>query len=108
MWTPESLGAGGIVSGIASAVPELMVALDGALRAGAQERIQPLQARVIEFLEWMDQFPFPVGIKEAAKQRKLKMGAPAVPLSEPESRRLEEFREWFPGWLSTVLRECHP
>ena len=74
----------------------------------AQERIQALQARVIELLDWMDQFPFPVGIKEAAKQRKLKMGAPAVPLSEPESRNLEEFRAWFPGWLSTVLRECHP
>ena len=104
----RDLGAGGIVSAIASAVPELMVALDEAIHAGASERIARLEARVIEFLDWTDQIPFPVGIKEAAKKRKLKMGAPAAPLSDQESRKLEEFREWFAGWLPAVLRECHP
>jgi len=104
----KSLGAAGIVSGIASAVPELIVALDEALGSGLAERATRLEARVAEFLDWADQLPFPVGIKEAARHRKLRTGAPAAPLSEQENRRLEEFREWFAGWLPAVLRECQP
>lgn len=104
----RDLGAVGILSGLASAVPELMVALDKALREAASDRIAGFQARVIQFLDWTDQIPFPVGIKEAAKQRKLKMGAPAVPLSEAEERKLDEFRQWFRDWLPSVLRECRP
>ncbi len=104
----KSLGATGVVSGIASAVPDLMVALDQALETGASERIARLELRVIEFLDWTNQLPFPVGIKEAAKCRKLKIGALAAPLSDQEGRKLEEFREWFGGWLPAVLRDCHP
>jgi dihydrodipicolinate synthase/N-acetylneuraminate lyase len=101
-----NLGAHGIVSGIASAVPELMLALDRSLQSGAIERIAQLEARVNEFLDWTEQLPFPAGIKEAAKQRKLKMGALAAPLGDEEVRRLDQFREWFRGWLPHVLREC--
>lgn len=100
------LGAGGIISGIASAIPELMLALDEALRSGLTERAARLDSHVIEFLDWTDQFPFPVGIKEAARYRKLKMGAPAAPLGEQENRKLEDFRDWLANWLPAVLREC--
>jgi hypothetical protein len=47
-----------------------------------------------------------VAIKEAARQRKLKVGALAVPLGESGERKLAEFGEWFRGWLPEVLREC--
>jgi N-acetylneuraminate lyase len=104
----KGLGAQGVVSGIGSAVPELVVAFDKALRTGATERIAQLEARVIQFLDWTEQLPFPMGIKEAAKERKLKMGAAAAPLGEQGDRKLEAFREWFRGWLPDVLRECRP
>jgi dihydrodipicolinate synthase/N-acetylneuraminate lyase len=104
----KGLGANGVVSGIASAVPELVVALDKALRTGAGERIALLEARVVQFLDWTEQLPFPIGIKEAAKERKLKMGAAAAPLGEEGERKREAFREWFRGWLPDVLRECRP
>ena len=104
----KGLGAHGLVSGIASAVPELVVALDKALRTGARERIAQLEARVIQFLDWTEQLPFPMGIKEAAKERKLKMGAAALPLGEQGELKREAFLEWFRGWLPDVLRECRP
>jgi dihydrodipicolinate synthase/N-acetylneuraminate lyase len=104
----KALGALGVVSGIACAVPELVVALDKALQTGATERITQLEARVVQFLDWTEQLPFPAGIKEAAKERKLKMGAAAVPLGENGDRKREAFREWFRGWLPDVLRECRP
>jgi 4-hydroxy-tetrahydrodipicolinate synthase len=100
------LGAHGAIFGTASAVPELLVALDAAICAGAQERVAHLQARLIEFVDWIECFPMTVGIKEAARQRKLKVGALAVPLGENGQRKLAEFGEWFRSWLPEVLAEC--
>jgi dihydrodipicolinate synthase/N-acetylneuraminate lyase len=100
------LGANGAIFGTASAVPELLVALEAAICAGARERIDRLSARLNEFVDWIEVFPMTVGIKEALNQRKLKTGALAVPLGERGERKLAEFGEWFRGWLPEVLREC--
>ncbi len=100
------LGANGAIFGTASAVPELLVALDAAICAGAQDRVDQLAARVNQFVDWVGVFPMTVAIKEAARQRKLKVGALAVPLGERGERKLAEFGEWFRGWLPEVLREC--
>ena len=102
----KRLGANGAIFGTASAVPELLVALDAAICAGAHERTERLAARVIEFVDWIEEFPMTVGIKEAARQRKVKTGALAVPLGERGERKLAEFGEWFRAWLPVVLREC--
>jgi len=100
------LGANGAIFGTAAAVPELLVALDAAICAGASTRIHLLSARLNEFVDWIEVFPMTVGIKTALKQRKLKMGALALPLGERGDRKLAEFSEWFRGWLPEVLREC--
>jgi dihydrodipicolinate synthase/N-acetylneuraminate lyase len=100
------LGAQGIVSGVASALPELIVALDRAHRAGKPERIDQLGARLADFLARAEEFPWPAAVKEANKQRKLKAGALAAPLGEAGARKLDEFAEWFRGWLPGVVREC--
>jgi dihydrodipicolinate synthase/N-acetylneuraminate lyase len=100
------LGANGAIFGTASAVPELLVALDAAICAGAQDRVDRLAARVNQFADWVQVLPMTVAIKEAARQRKLKVGALAVPLGESGERKLAEFGEWFRGWLPEVLREC--
>lgn len=102
----KRLGAHGLVSSAACAVPELVVALDQAIRAGPEERAARLQASLIEFLEWIEIFPRPAAIKEAAKQRQLDLGVFAAPLGREEDRKLGQFREWFRSWLPDVLREC--
>jgi 4-hydroxy-tetrahydrodipicolinate synthase len=102
----KRLGADGVVSGVACAAPELMVALDDAICAGAEERIVCLEARLIELLEWIDSFPLPAALKAAVNHRKLKAGVFATPLGPEDDRRLGQFREWFAGWLRDVLREC--
>lgn len=100
------MGAHGTVSGVATALPELMVALDQAILAGEQQRVQRFELRLAEFLAWAGEFPWPAAAKEAAKQRKLKSGALATPLSEEKERKLAEFAAWFRNWLPDVLREC--
>ena len=102
----RSSGAHGTVSGVATALPELMVAFDRAIVAGDRERSQCLRARLMEFLAWADLFPWPTAAKEALKQRKLKSGALAVPLGAEGERKLAEFAEWFRAWLPAMLRDC--
>jgi 4-hydroxy-tetrahydrodipicolinate synthase len=99
-------GVDGVVSGVACAVPELMLALDRAIQASDAARIERLQARLQEFLQWVRQFPAPVAIKLATAARGLKVGPLAVPLSPAGVRRSAEFQEWFRGWLPDVRKEA--
>ena len=94
-------GVFGIISGVANALPELMVALDRRARAG--EDTSALDARLAEFVERAMTFPFPIGIREAAAMRGLKTGPHAVPSGREECARLEEFRSWFRGSLSELI-----
>ena len=99
-------GASGIISGVASALPELLVAIDRAICTGDHERARALDRYIHELLAQMRSFPLPVAIIEALRVRKQKMGAFAGPMSEETNRRLSEFREWFVSWLPEVLRDC--
>jgi len=94
----RAAGAAGIVSGVACAVPELLLALDRAIQQGAAAEIERLDARLHEFLRRMDRFPLPVGIKAALELRGIKIGSFAVPLAPETSAALDEFREWFGAW----------
>jgi dihydrodipicolinate synthase/N-acetylneuraminate lyase len=97
------LGADGIVSGVAAAVPELLVALERAIAAKDEERANALDARLREFLAWLDRFPAPLGIKLAASARGWKMAHTAVPYDQPTFAAKQEFEDWFKGWLPLVL-----
>ena len=92
-------GAAGTISGIASALPELMVAIDRRARSGKDTA--ELDRYASEFLDRTSEFPFPAGIREALGARGLKTGPHAIPLPEAG-----EFRAWFRDWLPAVERAC--
>jgi len=102
----RSAGADGVVSGVACAVPELILGLDRAIAAGAAQQVERLEARLQEFISQIDRFPVPLGIREALAVRGLKVGPPAVPLGPQAQRELEAFREWFKDWLPAVQKEA--
>jgi len=97
------MGADGIVSGVAAAVPELLVSLDRALQAKDEERADGFDARLQEFLLWLEKFPATIGIKIAACARGWKFGHSAVPFDEATLAAKREFEDWFKEWLPTVL-----
>jgi dihydrodipicolinate synthase/N-acetylneuraminate lyase len=99
----QPLGADGMVSGVAAAVPELVVALNRALQANDMERAGKLNALLAEFIGWIDQFPGTVGIKRAAVARGWKLGHSAIPFDEQTAAKLDEFERWFLDWLPAVL-----
>lgn len=92
-------GADGCVSGCASAVPELLVALDQAITSGDAARQSEMETLLQQFIGWIEKFPVPVGVKTAVATRGLKTGPLSLPLSPSKTAMLEEFR----GWLSTFL-----
>ncbi len=102
----RSRGADGVVSGVGCALPELMLGLDRAILSGNKAAMDQLDARLQEFINWIDSFPVPVGVREAVALRGLKTGSHATPLGEGTQRRLSEFREWFQGWLPGTLKEA--
>jgi 4-hydroxy-tetrahydrodipicolinate synthase len=102
----RNAGADGVVSGVACAIPELLLALDRSIQLGSVESTQRLESRLQEFLAWNDRFPAPVGVKEASAARGLKVGPLAVPLSAEKAKELDRFRCWFENWLPAVLGEC--
>jgi dihydrodipicolinate synthase/N-acetylneuraminate lyase len=99
-------GVSGVISGVACAVPELLLGLSRAAGSGNGEALSRLEERLAQFIGWIDRLPVPVGIKEAAAFRGLKLGPHAVPLSADQSASVSEFREWFKNWLGPVLKEC--
>jgi dihydrodipicolinate synthase/N-acetylneuraminate lyase len=91
--------AHGVISGAAGAVPELVTALERAIRTGNQSEADRLERRMGEFLAWRHEFPEPAILKIAVELRGIKTGGLSVPLSSSRQKRLQEFREWFPRWL---------
>jgi 4-hydroxy-tetrahydrodipicolinate synthase len=92
-------GCSGAISLAACAVPELMLALERAITSGNQQAATRLDEMLQEFRAWIDWFPQPAAIKAALGLRGLQTGPLPVPLSPEKRKKLDEFREWFQGWL---------
>ena len=100
----RQLGADGVVSGCACAIPELLVKLDAAILSGDVARSEMLSAYLQEFIAWTNRFPTPVAIKVATALRGLTIGPLAVPLGPEKCRALDEFQKWFREWFPAILK----
>jgi dihydrodipicolinate synthase/N-acetylneuraminate lyase len=101
-------GADGVISGLAAAFPELIVAIDRAVKATQFDRARRLNDSLKAFLGWISKFPASLGIKEAAVARGWPTDHMAIPLPPDDVQLLDEFAEWVKQWMPAVLRECEP
>jgi dihydrodipicolinate synthase/N-acetylneuraminate lyase len=102
----RATGWSGVVSGIASCLPDLMVALGRAVDSHNQPKTHVLQRRLEEFVDWLAFFPIPVTMREAALFRKIKVGPHAVPIGGTTAVKLDEFRQWLRDWIPQMERDC--
>jgi dihydrodipicolinate synthase/N-acetylneuraminate lyase len=96
----------GSISGVASALPELLAALMRTTRESRDEHARRLNQLLIEFCDWYDEFPNAIAVKEALAIRTRIPMPPATPLSFERQQKLEEFRAWFAGWHPDALKAC--
>ncbi len=99
-------GADGAISGIAAALPELMIALERALARQDLSRAHHLHAKLDEFLRWVNQFPATVAIKQTAVFRGWIESDFAFPLAGGTQAELTNFRNWLQVWLPPLLTDC--
>jgi len=98
-------GADGVVSGVAGAVPELMVSLDRSLQVSDAATAGRLNTRLSEFINWAERFPATLAIKRAACVRGWKLDHASIPLGPDTRAALGQFECWFREWLPVVLSE---
>jgi 4-hydroxy-tetrahydrodipicolinate synthase len=101
----RAVGADGIVSGVAACVPELMVALDRAVLAHDEARLQILDGHLQQFLKYLDQFPATIAIKQGAVARGWKQDHAAMPFDQHTLTAISEYRKWFEQWLPVVVAD---
>ncbi|HTU48712.1 MAG TPA: dihydrodipicolinate synthase family protein [Bryobacteraceae bacterium] len=99
-------GADGIVSGVAAALPELLVAMERAIGASDLDRAQRLNARLEEFLLYVNKFPATAAIKQTANARGWQLGDLVLPLDDHTRHEFTAFQRWLDEWLPEVLTEC--
>jgi len=92
-------GADGVISGAACALPELLAGLFHAISSKDDQQSDALNARLLEFIEWAEKFPFPTAIKRAVELRGQKSAPPLTPLAPDTKQALAEFSTWFAAWL---------
>ncbi len=99
-------GADGVVSGVAAALPELIVALNRAVLASDVPRSEALHRRLLEFLDFLHRFPATVIIRQAAVARGWQLTHSAVPFDEDMAAEIIAFHAWFRDWWPQTLAEC--
>ncbi len=97
-------GADGVLSGCASAIPEVLSQLCRAHVAGDAALADAVHGRLMEFVNRIERFPVPVGIKRAVQLRRQKSGEPSVPLGPETALALDEFGSWFGAWIASAAR----
>jgi 4-hydroxy-tetrahydrodipicolinate synthase len=98
-------GASGAVSGLAGAVPELLVAIERAVRQGKQDRASHLNQRLLEFVDRISKLPPTVGIKQAAVVRGWPLDHFAVPLGATYEAELKAYWQWLEHWIPETLAD---
>jgi 4-hydroxy-tetrahydrodipicolinate synthase len=92
----------GVISGVASVLPDLILNLFAAARAGNTETFRFLASKLDEFIESISIFPVPWGLKIIGEiSANVEQGF-SQPLSSNRLRQAETLRKWFAEWQASL------
>ncbi len=97
----DALEAGwtGIISGLGTLCPELLVCLYRSFAAGDHEKSKQCQMMIRDIDANIKHLPVPWAIRFGLECRDMDCGAAAIPLSLERKRQKKEFQTWFENWL---------
>jgi 4-hydroxy-tetrahydrodipicolinate synthase len=98
-------GGKGSMTGSASVVPELMVKIYDAFKAGDHEKAKKVQYLLLPLLRLMLTVPFPVGFKAALETRGFPMGPFIQPLTEAEEVHYHEVKPRLKDMIDHIEKE---
>ena len=78
------VGGKGCMTATSGILPEIMIAVYNAWKAGEYEKAKELQFSILLTIRAMFSLPFPLGFKIAMERRGFAMGPPKQPLSDAE------------------------
>jgi dihydrodipicolinate synthase/N-acetylneuraminate lyase len=99
-------GANGAISGVASALPELPVAIHRAVTSGDMQTASALSEELDTLLSWIERFPPIVALKQIAHTRRWLPFTPALPIDSTSQAGLCDFAKWLEQWLPATLSAC--
>ena len=97
----DALEAGwhGIISGLGTLCPELLVCLYRSFESGDHEKSRQCQMMIRDINENIKHLPVPWAIRFGLECRGLDCGAVALPLSPGRENQKKDFQAWFEKWM---------
>lgn len=94
----------GVVSGVACALPEVVLALYAQANAVHSAEFKEALVLLGQFIEQLDQFPTPWGLKWIVQFRGICEASFAQPVSKHRQTQSIAMAEWFKAWQTTALQ----
>lgn len=96
------INADGSISGVAAALPELVVGLEKAIAGGQTTLAEQRERALTEYVDWLEKFPATFLIRQTAALRGWIKLSPGLPLSLQQKIDLDVFKAWFPAWHAAL------
>ncbi len=89
----------GVISGVASAFPELILSIFDLKNETNSAKFQERTTLLDEFIKHINILPTPWGVKIVAESRGIIQASFSQPLSARRKQQMKEILEWFPKWF---------
>jgi 4-hydroxy-tetrahydrodipicolinate synthase len=97
----------GVVSGIAGVAPEAILSLYERRLQTESEGFASAARRIEEFIEHINLFPYPWGLKWVAEGRGILKASISLPLTRHRLEQRQQLIAWFREWIGDGSREFH-
>jgi len=89
----------GIISGLGTLCPELLVCLYRSFVRGDHEKARQCQQIIRDMIQHFSAFPNPWAIRIGLECRGMDCGSTAIPLSPERKKQKRDYQVWFDKWL---------
>jgi 4-hydroxy-tetrahydrodipicolinate synthase len=99
------VGGKGCMTATSGILPEIMIGIYEAWKAGEYEKARELQFSILLAVRGMFSLPFPLGFKLAMEMRGFKMGPPKQPLSDAERFKFNTMKTRIEKIMKPILEK---